>query len=79
MKGFLFRPKHLAIMILWLALAGCLGGPSAPTNFYMLSPLSPSQAGTISGKISSGGNQIMGDYRLTSPSTDNGTWKAKKN
>jgi len=33
-------------MILWLALAGCLGGPSAPTNFYMLSPLSPSQAGT---------------------------------
>ena len=46
MKGFLFRPKHLAIMILWPALAGCLGGPSAPTNFYMLSPLSPSQAGT---------------------------------
>ena len=34
MKGFLFRPKHLAIMICWLALAGCLGGPSAPTNFY---------------------------------------------
>jgi uncharacterized lipoprotein YmbA len=33
-------------MILWLALAGCLGGPSAPTNFYMLSALSPSQAGT---------------------------------
>ena len=46
MKGFLFRPKHVAITILWLALAGCLGGPSAPTNFYMLSPLSPSQAGT---------------------------------
>ncbi len=33
-------------MICWLALAGCLGGPSAPTNFYMLSPLSPSQAAT---------------------------------
>ena len=33
-------------MICWLALAGCLGGPSGPTNFYMLSPLSPSQAGT---------------------------------
>jgi hypothetical protein len=33
-------------MICWLALAGCLGGPSAPTNFYMLSPLSASQAGT---------------------------------
>ena len=46
MKGFLFRPKHLAIMICWLALAGCLGGPSAPTNFYMLSALSPSPAGT---------------------------------
>ena len=46
MKGFLFRPKHLVIMICWLALAGCLGGPSAPTNFYMLSPLSPSPAGT---------------------------------
>ena len=46
MKGFLFRPKHVAIMIFWLALAGCLGGPSAPTNFYMISPLSPSPAGT---------------------------------
>jgi uncharacterized lipoprotein YmbA len=46
MKGFLFRPKHLAILICWLALAGCLGGPSAPTNFYMLSPLSPTPAGT---------------------------------
>ena len=46
MKGFLFRPKHLAIMICWLALAGCLGGPSAPTNFYMLSPLSSSPTGT---------------------------------
>jgi uncharacterized lipoprotein YmbA len=46
MKGFLLRPKHLAIMICWLALAGCLGGPSAPTNFYMLSSLSSSPAGT---------------------------------
>jgi len=36
-------------MICWLALAGCLGGPSGPTNFYMLSPLSPSQAGTSAG------------------------------
>ncbi len=42
MKGFLFRPKHLTILICWLALAGCLGGPSGPTNFYMLSALSPS-------------------------------------
>jgi hypothetical protein len=33
-------------MICWLALAGCLGGPSAPTNFYMLSSLSSSPAGT---------------------------------
>jgi uncharacterized lipoprotein YmbA len=46
MKQILFRSKHLAIMICWLALAGCLGGPSVPTNFYMLSPLSPSQAET---------------------------------
>jgi uncharacterized lipoprotein YmbA len=46
MKGFLFRPKHLAILICWLTLAGCLGGPSAPTNFYMLSPLSSSPDGT---------------------------------
>ncbi|MGD9066749.1 MAG: PqiC family protein [Desulfobacterales bacterium] len=44
MKMFLFRPKHLAIIICWLALAGCLGGPSAPTNFYMISALSPSTA-----------------------------------
>jgi uncharacterized lipoprotein YmbA len=43
MKGFLFRPTHLAAMICWLALAGCLGGPSAPVNFYMLSPLSATQ------------------------------------
>ena len=46
MKGILLKPKHLAIMICWLALTGCLGGPSGPTNFYMLSPLSPSQVGT---------------------------------
>jgi uncharacterized lipoprotein YmbA len=46
MKRFLLRPKHLTFTICWLALAGCLGGPSGPTNFYMLSPLSPSQAGT---------------------------------
>ena len=46
MKGILYRPIHVAIMFCWLALAGCLGGPSAQTNFYMLSPLSPSQAGT---------------------------------
>ena len=46
MKAFLFRSENLAIMICWLALTGCLGGPSAPTNFYMLSPLSPSPAVT---------------------------------
>ena len=45
MKIFLGRQMHAAIIFLTLALAGCLGGPSAPTNFYMLSPLSPSQAG----------------------------------
>jgi len=35
-------------------------------------------SGTITGQFSSDGNQIMGDYSLTSPITDNGTWKAKK-
>ena len=45
MKGFLFRPAPLATMLCWLVLAGCLGGPSAPVNFYMLSPLSASPAG----------------------------------
>ncbi len=46
MKIFLDRQKHVAIIFLALALAGCLGGQSPPTNFYMLSPLSPSPAGT---------------------------------
>ncbi|MBT8367298.1 MAG: PqiC family protein [Deltaproteobacteria bacterium] len=46
MKVILRRQKHAAIIFLSLALAGCLGGPSPPTNFYMLSPLSPSPAGT---------------------------------
>jgi uncharacterized lipoprotein YmbA len=45
-KVFLRRPKHIAIILLSLALAGCLGGQSPPTNFYMLSALSPSPAGT---------------------------------
>jgi hypothetical protein len=46
MKEFLFRSKHVSIMVFWMALVGCLGGPSAPTNFYMLSPLTQTQAGT---------------------------------
>jgi uncharacterized lipoprotein YmbA len=45
-KIFLGRQKHVAIIFLALALAGCLGGQSSPTNFYMLSPLSSSPAGT---------------------------------
>ena len=45
MKAILHRPIHMAILICWLVLAGCLGGASAPTNFYMLSSLSPTQAG----------------------------------
>jgi len=48
-KVFLHRHKHIAIIFLTifltLVLAGCLGGQSPPTNFYMLSPLSPSPAG----------------------------------
>ncbi len=47
MKGFIFRPKYVTILICWLALAGCLGGPSGPTNFYMLSAMSPSAERTL--------------------------------
>ena len=46
MIAFLRRQKYVAIIFLSLALAGCFGGQSPPTNFYMLSPLSPTQAGT---------------------------------
>ena len=46
MREFIFRSNHLAIMICWLTLAGCLGGASAPTNFYMLSPSSQTQPKT---------------------------------
>ena len=45
MNVFLHRHKHVAIIFLALALAGCLGGQSPPTNFYMLSSFSPSPAG----------------------------------
>ena len=47
MKVFLRRLKIIAIILLSLALTGCLGGQSPPTNFYMLSPLSPPQSGTF--------------------------------
>ena len=46
MKVFLSRTMYVAIIILTLALAGCLGGQSPPTNFYLLSPLSSSPAET---------------------------------
>ena len=44
MNALLHRQKLIALIFLIPALAGCLGGQSAPTNFYMLSPSSPSQA-----------------------------------
>ena len=47
MKTILHRQKHIAIIVLALALAGCFGGQSPPTSFYMLSPVNPSQAGTL--------------------------------
>ena len=47
MKTISHRQKHIAIIVLALALAGCLGGQSPPTSFYMLSPLNPSQTGTL--------------------------------
>jgi uncharacterized lipoprotein YmbA len=45
-KVILRRQALVAIIFLPLVLAACLGGRSAPTSFYMLSPFSPSQAGT---------------------------------
>jgi hypothetical protein len=67
MKGFLLGPKHLTLLICWLALAGCLGGPSGPTNFYMLSALSPSPVGksaaTEEGRIRIGlANVVVPEY-----------------
>ena len=46
MKVLLRRLKYVSIIFLSLALTGCLGGQSPPPNFYMLGPLSPSQAST---------------------------------
>ena len=34
--------------------------------------------GSISGSLSADGNQPKGNYTLTSPDTDNGTWEAVK-
>ncbi|MGD9363795.1 MAG: PqiC family protein [Desulfobacterales bacterium] len=48
MKTYLRRTTQVAIIFLALILAGCLGGQSPPTYFYMLSPLSPSQTGNSS-------------------------------
>ena len=48
MKTYLRRTTQVAIIFLALVLAGCLGGQSPPTYFYMLSPLSPSQTGNSS-------------------------------
>ena len=42
MKVFLVRKKMIGVLILWLALAGCITKPSPPTDFYMLAPLIPS-------------------------------------
>ena len=46
MKAVFRLQKHAAIIYLSLVLAGCLGGRSAPTRFYMLSPLVQSQTRT---------------------------------
>ncbi len=46
MKVIFRPPTYVALAFLSLALAGCLGGQSSPTNFYMLSPLSPSPTET---------------------------------
>jgi uncharacterized lipoprotein YmbA len=46
-KEILRRQALVAIIFLPLVLAACLGGRSAPTTFYMLSPISPSPSGTF--------------------------------
>ncbi|MEJ2284980.1 MAG: PqiC family protein [Desulfobacterales bacterium] len=46
MKEILRRQAQVALILLPLVLAACLGGRSAPTHFYMLSPFGPPQAGT---------------------------------
>jgi len=45
-KVFLGCQNHVAMIFLSLILAGCLGGQSPSTSFYMLSPISPPQAET---------------------------------
>jgi len=35
-------------------------------------------SGTVTGQLSSDGNQVTGNYSLTAPAADTGTWKAKK-
>ena len=41
MRVFSFRHKLIAVLFLWLALAGCVTKASAPAKFYMLTPSSP--------------------------------------
>ena len=35
-------------------------------------------SGSLTGKLSSGGNRLTGSFNLTAPGPDNGTWKAQK-
>ena len=65
MKTILHRQKHIAIIVLALALAGCLGGQSPPTSFYMLSPLNPSQTGTLA--ATADGRILIGLSTVTVP------------
>jgi hypothetical protein len=38
----------------------------------------PPAEGSLSGTQTAEGNQIKGDYQLTTPNTDNGTWQATR-
>lgn len=38
MKRLFLRPQIVAFFIVWVVLTGCLGAPSYPSRFYMLSP-----------------------------------------
>ena len=47
MKKILCRQAQAAIFLLPLVMTACLGAASAPTHFYMLSPISPPQTGNF--------------------------------
>ena len=48
------------------------------TGNQLSGELEPPADGSLSGTKTAGGSQIKGNYQLTSPDTDNGTWQATR-